>query len=148
MSFKQFAVPLQLELRPSTWLRAIIAAVHGGVFVALLLSGVGKEAVAIGLAATLVSLMSAHFWARRPTVLNWREDNSWAGTIWRNRVENARVLPSTYMSQALIVLHLEEDTGTRWRVPIASDSLSDDNFRRLKVRLNASGVLNSGDPTP
>lgn len=135
MSFKQFAVPLQLELKPSTWVRAVTAAVHGVVIAGLFLSGLSHGAVAIGLAATLFSLMSAHFWTRRPASLVWREDDLWQGKIWRNQLENAELLASTYQSQYLVILHLREDTGTTWRVPVASDSLSDDTFRRLRVRL-------------
>ncbi len=135
MSFKQFAVPLQLDLRPSTWLRALIAAVHGGLIAALLLSGLKKEAVALGMAATLLSLMSAQFWVRRPASLVWREDDLWQGKLWRNKIQNAKLLPSTYQSQRLVILHLQEDTGTTWRVPVADDSVSDDTFRRLRVRL-------------
>lgn len=139
MSFRQFAVPLPLELRPSTWLRAAVAALHGGMMAALLLSGAGHGAVALGLAATLVSMLSAQFWVRRPASLVWREDDLWQGRVWRNRLDNARLLPSTYDSPHIVILHLEEDTGTRWRIPVASDSVSDDTFRRLRVRLRASG---------
>jgi len=138
MSFKQYAVPLQLDLRPSIWLRAIVSALHGIVVVALLLSGVAHHVVAIGFAATLISMMSAQFWVRRPAALVWREDELWQGTIWRNTVDNAKLLPSTYISQKLIVLRLQEDTGTRWSLPVASDSVSDDTFRRLYVRIKTS----------
>ncbi|MGB0865165.1 MAG: protein YgfX [Granulosicoccaceae bacterium] len=139
MSFKQYAVPLQLDLRPSTWLRAAIAAVHGLVVAALFLSGVSHGAVALGLAATLVSLLSAQFWVRRPARLVWREDGLWQGTVWRNKLDNARLLPSTFNNPHIVILHFEEDTGTSWRIPVASDSVPDDTFRRLRVRLRASG---------
>lgn len=145
MSFKQFAVPLQLELRPSAWLKAVIAAIHGLVMVGLLLSGAGRGAVTVGLAATLLSLLSSQFWVRRPASLVWREDELWQGMLWRNTLDNARLLPSTYQSQRLVILHLEEDTGTRWRIPVASDSVSDDTFRRLRVRLRASSLTTEED---
>jgi len=130
-------VPLQLELRPSTWLRAVIAAFHGLVVAALFLCGAERGAVAFGLAATVLSMMSAQFWVRRPASLVWREDELWQGKVWRNTIDNARLLPSTYQSEHLVILHLQEDTGTRWRIPVASDSVSDDTFRRLRVRLRA-----------
>ena len=140
VSFKQYAVPLQLDLKPSTWMRAAIAAVHGLVIAGLFLSGVSHSAVAIGLAATVFSLMSAHFWTRRPTSLVWREDELWQGKVWRNQLDNAQLLPSTYQSEHLVILHLQEDTGTRWHIPVASDSVPDDTFRRLRVRLRAGGM--------
>jgi len=90
-------------------------------------------------------LLSAQFWVRRPVSLIWREDELWQGTIWRNRIENARLLPSTYQSTRLVILHLQEDTGTRWRIPVASDSVSDDTFRRLRVRLRAGATPESQD---
>lgn len=148
MSFKQFAVPLQLDLRPSIWLRAVIAAVHGVVIAVLFLSGAERGAVAIGLAATLLSMLSAQFWVRRPAALVWREDELWQGKVWRNSLENARLLPSTYQSQSLVILHLQEDTGTCWRIPIASDSVSDDTFRRLRVRLRAGEQTPEQDDQP
>ena len=150
MSFKSYAVPLPLELRPSARLRAGIAAFHGVLVAAVLLSGHSRPLVAAGLGLVLISVMSALFWVRRPVGLVWAADDSVSGHIWRNRIEQARVLPSTYLSEWLVILHLiEPDTGTRWRVPIATDSLSDDSFRRLRVRLRTSGVLNpteSADP--
>lgn len=145
MSFKQYAVPLQLDLKPSTWLRAVIAAVHGLVIAALFLSGAHKGAVALGLAVTLLSLLSAQFWVRRPVSLIWREDELWQGKIWRNSIENAHLLPSSYQSQRLVILHLQEDTGTRWRIPVASDSVSDDTFRRLRVRLRVGSIDSKQD---
>ncbi len=141
MSFKQFAVPLQLDLRPSTWLRAAIAAFHGVVIAVLFLAALSKTAVALGLAATLLSLMSSQFWVRRPVSLVWREDELWQGKIWRNKLENAELLASSFQGQHLIILHLQEDTGTRWRIPVASDSVSDDTFRRLRVRLRAGATF-------
>lgn len=142
MSFKQYAVPLQLELRPSTWMRAAIAAVHGVVMAALFLSGAEKGAVALGLVATLISLMSAQFWVRRPVKIVWREDELWQGSVWRNKIDNAKLLESTFRGQYLVILHLQEDTGTRWRIPVASDSVSDDTFRRLRVRLRVGEGFN------
>ncbi len=139
MSFKASAVPLHLELKGSVILRAALTAVHGALAVLALLAGADRPTTALVFALLLISLGSALFWVRRPATLVWREDGAVEGTIWRNTLQNAAMQPATFESQRLVILHLEEsDTGTRWRVPIAHDSVDDDTFRRLRVRLRAS----------
>lgn len=141
MSFKQSAVPLHLEPRPSGVLRAVVAAVHGFVAVLTLVGGADRTASAIVFTLLLASMASALFWIRRPVSLVWRADDRVEGTIWRSRIVDAEVLPATFESRQLVILHLREpDTGTTWRVPIAADSIEEDTLRRLRVRLRASAL--------
>ena len=139
MSFKESAVPLHLDLRPSGVLRAVLAGLHGTVAVLALIGGADRSTTAIVFTLLLLSLASALFWVRRPVSLVWRGDGRVEGTIWRNAVQDAEVLPATFEHPLLVILHLREpDTGTAWRVPIAQDSVDADTLRRLRVRLRAS----------
>jgi len=139
VSFKESAVPLHLDLRPSGNLRALLTGLHGAVAVIALVGGADRSTTAIVFTLLLLSLASALFWVRRPVSLVWRADGRVEGSIWRNSVLDADVLPATFEHPRLVILHLKEsDTGTTWRVPVAQDSVDSDTLRRLRVRLRAS----------
>ena len=141
MSFKESAVPLLIDPRPSGVLRAAVAAVHGAVAVLTLIGGADRTVTAVVFSLLLISLASALFWIRRPVSLVWRADDKVEGTIWRSPIQEADLLPATFEHPRLVILHLREpDTGTRWRVPIAADSVDHDTMRRLRVRLRASNL--------
>lgn len=141
MSFKQFAVPLHLDPRPSVLLRSAVAALHGLIGALTLVGGADRTATAMVFALLLLSLVSALFWIRRPVSLVWRADDKLEGTVWRSPIQDAEILPATFEHAKLVILHFREpDTGTRWRVPIAADSVDRDTMRRLRVRLRAANV--------
>jgi len=53
------------------------------------------------------------------------------------------LLPSSFISKALIVLNYRDNNGSHYSAIITPDSISSNEFRRLRVRLKLTNVKNN-----
>jgi toxin CptA len=131
---------LSISLRPSWRLLLILAAAHvmaAGCAALSLPLGWGCTAAAVGLA-------SLCFHARRDALLKApgsvtgitldREGRCALRSGEGGELEG-RVLASTFVSVALVVIHLRLDSGRKRSVVLLSDSADAEDLRRLRVRL-------------
>jgi len=132
-----FATPLELDIKPSRWLKAYLQAVHLLAAAALLL--LPLAAYLQGLLLLLLLALYRHSCRRylRAYRLQW-QDSGWR--LYRDGVVcGADLLPGSLLTRWLTLLNFRLDTGQRLSVPLPADALGADDFRRLRVRLRVSG---------
>jgi len=132
-----YATPLELDIKPSRWLKAYLQAVHLLAAGALLLLPLATYLQ--GLLVLLLLALYRHSCRRylRACRLQWR-DSGWR--LYRDGVAyGADLLPGSLLTRWLTLLNFRLDTGQRLSVPLLADALEADDFRRLRVRLRVSG---------
>lgn len=98
-------------------------------------------------AAGLAHGLALHILRRAPWAVTgalWEPDGTWTLTLASGREVEARLLPSTFVTNALIVLNLR---CGRWRtctLVLPGDSLDPDLLRRLRARLRATAPETAG----
>src|SRR6266487_3334693 len=129
------AATLQIDLRPSLQLAAVLAVAH-----------------VLALAVAWVSL--AETLHRSPTAAVSLELHSDGRASWRDRNgtwHEGRLGADHFVSTALVVMGLEQvGRGRKW-VVLMADSASTEELRRLRIWLRwrrAAGSAGSVDPTP
>mgnify|MGYP003389020433 CR=1 FL=1 len=142
-----------MVIRPgvSRRLAIMVLVVHGLTLVVvtllpLALSGRAGLALAVllGLALNLGGSVW-HLWPWSLRAAVWRPDGTWSLIQGDGRERDGRLLGSTYVSPALVVLNFRCD---RWRTPslvLLPDNLEPDLLRRMRVRLGLEGTGRKGD---
>jgi toxin CptA len=129
------APALRLDIRPSSLLAGALVLAHGLALAAAWISLNGWAQYLVW-GAILASLAHALLRAMHPALsLELHEDGR---ASWRNRDgtwHEGRLGSSHFVSAALAVLELEPTGRQRKRVILAADSVSSEDFRRLKVWL-------------
>ncbi|MBP9605129.1 MAG: hypothetical protein KBE53_13760 [Chromatiaceae bacterium] len=142
-----------MVIRPgvSRRLAIMVLVVHGLTLVVvtllpLALSGRAGLALAVllGLALNLGGSVW-HLWPWSLRAAVWRPDGTWSLIQGDGRERDGRLLGSTYVSPALVVLNFRCD---RWRtasLDLLPDNLEPDLLRRMRVRLGLEGTGRKGD---
>ncbi|MBP6735594.1 MAG: hypothetical protein KAX51_14115 [Chromatiaceae bacterium] len=142
-----------MVIRPgvSRRLAIMVLVVHGLTLVVvtllpLALSGRAGLALAVllGLALNLGGSVW-HLWPWSLRAAVWRPDGTWSLIQGDGRERDGRLLGSTYVSPALVVLNFRCD---RWRTAslvLLPDNLEPDLLRRMRVRLGLEGTGRKGD---
>lgn len=99
--------------------------------------------VLIAVASSLLYQIQVHVlrrarWSIR--ALHWRTDGTWRIGLVSGAEIQATLLPSTFVSQRLVVLNLSAGNWRRFAIPLLSDSLDGEDLRRLRQRLRLEGA--------
>lgn len=80
---------------------------------------------------------SRHLWQEKqsPTRFIWRTDGRWDYQSRKGEYDNLALLPASFISRWLIILHLAGIDGRRFRVVLLPDSLSRQQWHLLWLRL-------------
>ena len=133
-----FAAPLRIKPRFSRRLAVILALIHGGALLFLLLSSLPPL---LKLALLLLILWSAIRAARYHLWLGQKHPLLPAELVLQNNVaqlddeQQAKISPTTYVQPWLIVLNLNLPGRKRCSLVLFPDALDEQTFRRLRVRL-------------
>ena len=138
--------PLRIRPGHSRLLAVFLLVTHAlalAVVFAVPLSGYWRVGLAAVVLLSLSHAIGAQVlflvpWAGREAV--WRSDGTWTLTLVSGEQTDARLLPSTYVTQRLLVLNFRRG---RWRssaMVIVPDALDPDLLRRLRVRLRLWGA--------
>jgi hypothetical protein len=72
--------------------------------------------------------------------LRHAEVSGWEITSLENQFSSIQVLPSTVITQYLIVLHYKIQNQKKRAIIICKDTMTNDNYRKLLVALKISGL--------
>jgi toxin CptA len=126
--------------------------VHGTVVAVALLLPVSCMLRAALIGAALVGLahgLGAHVLRTLPWSVveaTWQQDGDWVLTLASGREVPARLLPSSYVSPALVVLNLRVDWWLVRSLVLPRDALDADLHRRLRARLRLAGHIAPSAP--
>ncbi len=140
----KFESPLDLELTPpSRYLLYYLIVLHGLAIVALLMPMHLPDAVRglLLLAVTAGLLWQIYRYRcqwRITSRLIWRTDGSWDYWSGERRMEEMQLLPSSYVTSWLIILHFRKPGTSRVTVVLLPDSLPKEQWHRLWIRLRYS----------
>ncbi len=138
MSFKEYAIPLPLNIRPSSLYRAVMIAAHGAVMGLVLLTVYDRLLVALCLSFLIINALYWLSFTAKTMQLNWREDNLWDLTREGVHDTDLMLVGSPFIETWMISLALQNQAGKKRRVVIMPDALNREDYRRLTVRLKAS----------
>ncbi|GEM_PF-1211489 len=136
--------PLDLQLRPSRWRRALAAALHllaAAAVLTTLIDGSLPPAAAVALSIAVVA-SAAVAWRRasRGCRLHWGEDQFIeVHRDGQSQPRRCRLQADSRLWPALAVLHLRDERGQRLYLPVWADQLDGRAFRHLRVRLTLDG---------
>jgi len=136
----KFESPLDLELHPSRYFLAYLLLIHGLAGLALLfplqltmvLRGV-LLLVVLGSLAWHISRFRLS--AKTVTRLHWRADGSWDYQCGENRIDDLQLLPASYVTSGLMILHLKKPGTRRLSIMLFPDSLPAAVWHQLRIRL-------------
>jgi len=147
MSSNKFSDPLQIDLRSSPHLALFLLVAHG---TALALTPIltlpiwAALGMALGVAMNFVTTLYTYALLRgRYAVVRlvWTCEGSWILAYANGVVRKAELIPGSFVHPFLVVLSfriLETHFPlNRCSVILASDSVNQNTFRRLRVRLRA-----------
>lgn len=131
---------LHFRIVPSKQLKAVVAALHACAILACWLNALPTAVRLIFIAGLVVLwLLSNKRWKTMPVYLNYHSHSNWQISGDGLNYLNAAMLGSTVITSRVIFLHYETDDEIKGTLLIARDSLHENQFRRLKVRLKLSG---------
>ncbi|MEI6707590.1 MAG: protein YgfX [Methylococcales bacterium] len=137
MLTKKYQPPLRLEISDSKRLNKLMILIHGLALLASIMNS-----LPIILKCVLLIAVSCHFYIlhKQLKIKHYRIEHSEQGWILAegDKLDAIRILPSTVISIFAIFLHVKIDDKPKQTLVIASDSLSDDDYRCLIVRLKTT----------
>ncbi|MDR9437563.1 MAG: protein YgfX, partial [Thiohalophilus sp.] len=124
----KFEMRLELEPTPSRYLLIYLILLHALAGAALLQPLSLPTGVPFALLAAVVVSLLWHMWrhyrdSRRTTRLIWRTDDAWDYQVGNEHWPDLSLLPSTYITRGLIILHLQPLNGRRFYRVLLPDSL-------------------------
>jgi hypothetical protein len=135
---------LHLDLKPSRHLVAALALLHGLALAAawIALGGWGRYLLCVLILASLGATLAQALLrsARQAISMELHEDGR---ARWRNGAgiwHEARLGRSQFVSAMVAVVEMEAPAGRRKRVLLLSDSVSREDFRRLRAWLRWRGA--------
>lgn len=129
-------VATQIELKPSVWLRVLMAAMGLLALLSIALASLSVQFQAM-LVAGLFAASGWSIWKNRRPLPSLRLQSggqiqvSVAGADWRS----AEVLPGSFVSPGLSVVRLRMEDGQKHGLTLLPDSAGPDELRRLRVSL-------------
>lgn len=142
-SSAKYATALSLEPRPSRWFALFLASTHCGAAGVVLAAGLAWWADAllytsIAASAAYLHLRHAGLTHDRAVVhLTWTRHGDWRLTTADGTEHDADLQGDSYIHPWLVILNFRLAKG-RTSVVLFPDSLHEDDFRRLRVRLRTS----------
>ncbi|MDY6979142.1 MAG: protein YgfX [Pseudomonadota bacterium] len=135
---------LELEPRPSRYLLIYLSVLHALAGAALLQPLSLPAGVPFALLATLVLSLLWQLWhyyreSRQKIRLIWRTDGAWDYQTGVQHWPDLSLLPSTYITRGLIILHLQPLKGRRFYRVLLPDSLPKEQWHLLWLRLQYAG---------
>ena len=120
-----------------------------------LVLGVSVFPLAIKLLLVIVITLSTLYYSRLHLLqtlkksvktIQYDSANNWFVKTYDENHESSLksvvLLPSSFISKALIVLNYRDNTGSNYSALITADSISSNEFRRLRVRLKLTDIKN------
>lgn len=144
-SSETFGATLHLRPRPSRLLAAGLVVAHGLAAACLLIylsSGPGALACCVVLAWSMTSAWRCCVTLtgrRAVTAATWHADGAWHLEQADGSRQEARLLGSTFMHAAVVVLHFRLTDASRRYLALCPDSLEPATLRRLRARLRVDG---------
>lgn len=141
MSHHSRRSPLRLQPRPSRRLAVFLVLVHVAVAAVALALPVGwpvRAGLLLAAAGGLVHGLAAHVLRWLPWSIAealWSADGTWILVLASGREVEARLLPSSYVTRALVVLNFRRETWRQGTLVLTADSLDPELLRRLRSRL-------------
>ena len=143
MSSEKSALPLNLKIRPSKQLAIFLLLSHGGamaVLYALTLTPWVQWSLALMVIAYLVYNMRTHALLSAPSAIVeavWSARGDWTLLNINGEALEARLLPNSYVHPLLVLLNFQFLDMNRVRsLVLPADSLDQQTYRKLRVRLN------------
>ena len=135
----KYATPLHLEFK-----RSLVFALYipGIFFITLFSIYLLPIMLAIKIALVIIcSLGCIQAYRTQNTIqgMVWQENNYWLLHTDKASIA-AELTDSSFATAWLVILHFKTETGRRCSRLIAYDSLDDNLFRQLKVRLKVEGL--------
>ncbi|TDY02994.1 protein YgfX [Thiohalophilus thiocyanatoxydans] len=148
----KFETRLELEPTPSRYLLIYLIVLHALAGVALLQPLILPASVRFALFAALVTSLLWQIWrhyrdSRRSTRLIWRTDGAWDCQMDEQHWPDLSMLPSSYITRGLIILHLQPVNGRRLYKVLLPDSLAKEQWHLLWLRLRYAGSSDQGRVT-
>ncbi len=140
----RFERRLELEPRPSRYLLIYLVVLH--ILAAMALLQPLTLPLWARFALSLAVMVSLLWWlwryyrdSRRTTRLIWRTDGAWDYLVDEQHWPDLSLLPSTYITRGLIILHLQPVNGRRLYIVLLPDSLPKEQWHLLWLRLQYAG---------
>jgi len=136
----KFESPLDLELRPSRYLLAYLLLIHALAGLALLFPLQLTTALRGVLLLLVLGSLAWHLYrfslsAKTVTRLRWRADGSWDYQCGEKRIDDLQLLPASYVTSGLMILHLKKPGARRLCIVLLPDSLPAKVWHQLRIRL-------------
>ncbi len=143
MSFYNHAYPMRLSLGTSPGMAISVAGVHLLVLGCTLFLQVPDLFVGALSLLVFLSYLRMYDEVCKRVDLLWTVEGCWSGCIDGQLFENATLLVSSVSTRYAVFLHLKMPDRAVVNVVVARDSLPEDQFRRLRVRLQIDGTVRS-----
>jgi len=137
MPTNKYQSPLRLEIGDSKRLTILMGLIH-----ALALLASVMNSLPIMLKCVLLITVSSHFYVQRKQLKTKHTIIEHNETGWKlaegDSFEEIQILPSTVISIFAIFLHFKIDNNSKQTLVIVSDTLAEDDYRCLIVRLKTT----------
>lgn len=137
---RQIELPVQWRISPSRRLRQLVLCLH---LLALFACWSSAIPVAIKILLTLVMIITAYRCYREPAApvyrLRYSQTFGWELAEDGAAFDLITLLPSTVVSQYLTVIHFATETQRRQSLVVVKDSLTQEQYRQLIVKLRVVG---------
>ena len=143
-SSAKYATALSLEPRSSRRFALLLAATHGGAAAVVIAAGLAWWIDV--LLCALIAASAAHIYLRHVSLsharavvrLVWTRHGHWRLVTADGAAHNAELQGDSYVHPWLVILNFTLQPGGGTSVVLFPDSLHDDDFRRLRVRLRTA----------
>lgn len=145
----KFETRLELEPTPSRYLLIYLILLHALAGAALLQPLNLPMGVPFALLTAVVASLLWHAWrhyrdSQRTARLIWRTDGAWDYQMDAQHWPDLSLLPSTYITRGLIILHLQPVNGRRVYRVLLPDSLPRTQWHLLWLRLRYADSSGEG----
>lgn len=132
---KEYASPLTLELKPSFVLNSYLAIFHLLAVFSIVYADLywWLQIPMIVFIIVFYFYQASHKKTYKKIV--WYTDNDWQLIDDHNNEVSVYLTPMSFCSMRLVILALKTEEGKRINITVAADSLNEEIFRQLKVRL-------------
>ena len=134
--------PIHITLRPSRTLALVVLSLHAAALTVIppLLAPLWAKLLLSGaIVISLVQNLRRHVMLKHPrsiTQLVWQRSGEWSLMQRNGVVEEAQLLPSTFVHPRLVILNFRlENPWRRPSVTLFEDATSANTLRHLRVRL-------------
>lgn len=137
---KQLDLPLLLEPKPSLYLKRMLVLAHG---LALLACAISY--LPIGFKATLAAVICLHLFLvvrnLNSTQHTIKHSEAFAWQVWgEHGFEPVEILYSTVITTFAVFLHIKRENADKQTILVLSDTLPEDVYRHLIIRLRTTVV--------